>query len=124
MSQPVPFASSLGGKLANGSAALFFVMMAMSAMKPEPQDFSIVFIGIVSIVICGFINAASLSLEDYPREALLIVIAGPFIAGPLLAWSHWTGGGPQWPGYLCGATALVFAFFVVKPPNWRLTKVS
>ncbi len=124
MSQPVPFAASIGGKLANGSAALFFCLMAMSALKPEPQDFSLLFIGIVSIVTCGFINAASLSLEDYPRESLLIVLAGPFIAGPLLAWTHWTGGGPQWPAILCGALALMFAFFLVKPPNWRITKVA
>ena len=124
MSQPVPFAASIGGKLANGSAALFFSMMAMSALKPEPQDFSLLFIGVASIVICGFINAASLSLEDYPRESLLIVVGGPFIAGPLLAWTHWTGGGAQWPAFLCGAVALMFAFFLVKPPSWRITKVA
>jgi hypothetical protein len=124
MNPPVPFAASIGGKLTNGSAALFFILMAQCAFKPEPQDFSLFFIVMVSIVVCGFVNATSLSLEDYPRESLLIVLAGPFISGPLLAWTHWTGGGTQWPAFPLGVIALVFAYFVVKPPNWRITKLA
>ena len=120
MSQVVPFAESTAGKLANASAALFFATMAMVGMQEAPLDFSILFVSVTTLVICGFINAVALSLKDYPKEALLMVVLGPWIAGPLLAWTHIAGGGEQWKPMLCAFVALVFVFFLIKPPKWRL----
>ena len=120
MSQAVPFAESTGGKLANSSAAIFFTAMAVTGMQAAPKEFSLLFIGAATLAICGFINAVALSLEDYPKESLLMVVLGPILAGPLLAWTHIAGGGEQWKPMVCAFVAVVFVFFVVKPPKWRI----
>ena len=119
MSQAVPFAASTQGKIANTSIASFFAMMAITGLKSESSDFDVLFISVTSLVICGLIIAIATSLEDHPKEALLMVCVVPFVAGPLLAWTHIAGGGEAWKAYLCAAMALVFAFFVIKPPQWR-----
>jgi hypothetical protein len=120
MSQAVPFAESIGGKLANGSAALFLAGMAITGLQAESNDFSLLFITVTTLAICGFINSITLSLEDYPRECLFMMIVGPFIGGPLLAWTHVAGGGELWKPMVCGALALVFLFFLVKPPKFSI----
>jgi len=120
MSQAVPFAASTGGKLANGTSAMFFAMMAVTGLKSAPSDFDVLFIGVSTLAICGFINAIALSLEEYPKEALTMTLLVPWIAGPLLAWTHIAGGGAQWKAFTWAAFALVFLFFLVKPPKWQM----
>ncbi len=120
MSQTIPFAASLQGKLANGGSAVFFATMAMTGLNSEPKDFNVLFIGMTCVAICMFINSITMSLEDYPKEALTMVILIPFVAGPLLAWTMIAGGGAAWKAYLCAAIALMFTAFIVKPPSFKM----
>ena len=120
MSQQVPFAASLPGKLANASAAIFFQTMALTGLNSEPKDFSVLFIVMTCVAICGYINSVTLAMADYPKETLTMVLVVPFAAGPLLAWTMIAGGGETWKAYTFGTLALVFAAFVVKPPKIRI----
>tara|TARA_B100001250_G_C19621042_1_gene709378 strand:- start:239 stop:601 length:363 start_codon:yes stop_codon:yes gene_type:complete len=120
MTQSVPFAASTGGKIANGTSAMFFAAMAAIGLQSEANDFDLLFISTATLAICGFINAITLSLEEYPKEALAMTLLVPWIAGPLLAWTHIAGGGAQWKALTWAAFSLVFLFFLVKPPKWRM----
>ena len=120
MSENVPFAVSLPGKLANASAAIFFQTMALTGLNSEPKDFSVLFIVMTCVAICGYINSVTLAMADYPKEALTMVVLIPFVAGPLLAWTMIAGGGAVWKAYLCGTLALIFAGFVIKPPTIKI----
>lgn len=122
MSQHVPFAASFPGKLANAGVALFFGLMAVSAMRTEPKDFDPLFIIVTCVVICLLLLSVTTAMEDYPKETLFMVCAVPFVAGPMLAWTHITGGGPMWQGHVCAAIGLVFASFIASPPDWRWSK--
>ena len=121
MSSSVPFAASTQGKLAHTAFALFFALMAISGLKSAPSAFDPLFIIVTCVVICLVILSVTLSLEDYPKEALFIICAVPFAAGPLIAWTHIAGGGAPWKAHILGAIAVIFASFIGNPPKWRMS---